>query len=122
VRPEKLFKGLRNLPSIYESMLSQNEKNLCLRGLNFAVTNGVSNLDMVCAAESARFKLLRPRLGYGDLLEESSHLTSNTTRKGCMALKSLKDIKGIRIRQADKGTCTVMLNESTHKENISSLL
>jgi hypothetical protein len=43
-------------------------------------------------------------------------------KKESMALKSLKDNKEIRILQADKGNCTVMLNESTYKEKISSLL
>jgi hypothetical protein len=39
-----------------------------------------------------------------------------------MTLKSLKDNKEIRILQADKGDCVVVLNESTYKEKISSLL
>jgi hypothetical protein len=43
------------------------------------------------------------------------------TRRESMALKSLKT-KQIRILQADKGNCTVVLNESTYKEKISSLL
>jgi hypothetical protein len=36
-------------------------------------------------------------------------------------LKSLKNNKKIRILQADKGNYTVVLNESTYKEKISSL-
>jgi hypothetical protein len=39
-----------------------------------------------------------------------------------MALKSLKDNKEIKIPLADEGNCTVVLNESTCKKNISSLL
>jgi hypothetical protein len=39
-----------------------------------------------------------------------------------MALKSLKNNKQIRILQADKGNSTVVLNKSTYKEKISSLL
>jgi hypothetical protein len=38
--------------------------------LNFAVTNRMSNLDMACAAESASFEILYPRLVYGVLLED----------------------------------------------------
>jgi CO dehydrogenase/acetyl-CoA synthase beta subunit len=38
------------------------------------------------------------------------------------ALKSLKNNKEIRILQADKGNCTVVLNESAYKEKISNLL
>jgi hypothetical protein len=39
-----------------------------------------------------------------------------------MALKSLKDNKEIRILQADKGNCMVVLKNSTFKEKLSSLL
>jgi hypothetical protein len=56
------------------------------------------------------------------MLEKSTPLTSNIIRKESMALKSLKDNKGIRSLQADKGNCTVVLNESAYKEKISSLL
>jgi hypothetical protein len=42
--------------------------------------------------------------------------------KESVALKSLKNNKEIRILQADKGNCTVMLNESTYAQKISSLL
>jgi hypothetical protein len=43
-------------------------------------------------------------------------------RRESMALKSLKNNKKIQILQADKGNCTVVLNESTYKEKKSSLL
>jgi hypothetical protein len=39
-----------------------------------------------------------------------------------MTLKSSKDDKEIRILQANKGNCMLVLNESTYKEKISSLL
>jgi hypothetical protein len=56
------------------------------------------------------------------MLEKSRPLTSNITRKEPMALKSLKDKKETKYLQADKGNSTVVLNESTDKEKISSLL
>jgi hypothetical protein len=56
------------------------------------------------------------------MLEKSRPLTSDITRKESMALKSLKDNTEILIIHADKGNCTVVLNESTYKEKISSLL
>jgi hypothetical protein len=96
------------------------------RELNFAV-NTMSNSEMVCAAESARYKLpsamgmefcWRIRC----MLEKSRPLASKITRKECMAFKSMKDNKDIRILQAEKGNCTVLSNESTYKEKISSLL
>jgi hypothetical protein len=39
-----------------------------------------------------------------------------------MVLKSLKNNRHIWILQADKGNCTVVLNESTYNEKIASLL
>jgi hypothetical protein len=41
-----------------EHVLIESEELVVEKGLNFAVKNRVSNLDMVCVAESARFKLL----------------------------------------------------------------
>jgi hypothetical protein len=55
-------------------------------------------------------------------LEKSRSSTSNITRKESVVLKSLRDNKEIRILQADKGNCALILDESTYKENISSLL
>jgi hypothetical protein len=48
--------------NLSEHVFMQSEEPMLKRGLNFAVTNRVSNLDMVCAAESARFRL-PPALG-----------------------------------------------------------
>jgi vacuolar-type H+-ATPase subunit C/Vma6 len=56
------------------------------------------------------------------MLEKSKPFTSNITMKESMALKSLKDKTEIRILQADKGNCMVVLKESTYREKISSLL
>jgi hypothetical protein len=61
-----------------------------------------------------------PCPGYGVLLEDSMYvakskpLTFNMTRKESVALKSLEDSKEILILQADRGNCTVVLNESTY--------
>jgi hypothetical protein len=42
--------------SLTELVLTDSEDSVLKRGLNYSVTNGVSNLDMVCAAESAKSK------------------------------------------------------------------
>ena len=55
-------------------------------------------------------------------LEKANPFSSNMTRRESMALKSLKNNRHVRILQADKGNCTVVLNESTYKEKIASLL
>jgi hypothetical protein len=54
------------------------------------------------------------------MVEKSKPLTSNITMKECMALNSLKDNKAIRILQADKGNCEVVMNESTYKYEADS--
>jgi hypothetical protein len=56
------------------------------------------------------------------MLEKSEPFTSDMTRRESMALKSLRNNNHIRILQADKGNCTVVLNEFTYKGKISSLL
>jgi hypothetical protein len=82
--------------------------------------NRVSHLDMICVAEFPRSELpsaldiefcWRIHCEW----EKSRPLTSDITRKECMALKSLKDNKKISILQKDKGNCTVVLNKSTYK-------
>jgi hypothetical protein len=107
------------LGNLSEYVLTETEESVLKRGLNFA------DLDLVCAAGSARSKLL-PALGMEfcwkirRLLDKSKPLTSNIARKESLALKSLKHNKEIRILQADKGNSTVVLNGSAYKENISN--
>jgi hypothetical protein len=55
------------------------------------------------------------------MLGKSKSLTSNITRRKHMALKSLKDGKEI-IVQAERGSCTGVLNESSCREKISGLI
>jgi hypothetical protein len=113
-----------NLP---EHVLTESETSVLKKGLNFAITNRGSNLDMACVAEFARSKL-PPALGMElcwrirCMLEKSKPPISNMTKSESMALKALRNNKQIRILQADKGNCTVVSNESTYKEKISSLL
>jgi hypothetical protein len=64
-------------------VLTESGELVLKRTLNFAVINTVSNLDMVCVAESASI--------HGVLLEKSKRLTSKIIRKESMALKSLKE-------------------------------
>jgi hypothetical protein len=56
------------------------------------------------------------------MLEKSRPVTPNMTKRESTALKFLKNNKKIQILQADKGNCTVVLNESTYNEKIFSLL
>jgi hypothetical protein len=124
----KAIHGSEKSTSVYHSTFSQNQKNRYLwEGLIFAVTNRVSNLDTVCAAEVTRFKVL-PAFGmefrwWIQCMFENSRLSpSSVTRKEPNTFKSLRDSKEIRILQAEKENCTVVLNVCTYKKKISSLL
>jgi ribosomal protein S8E len=56
------------------------------------------------------------------MLEKSRPVTPNMMKRESTALKFLNNNKKIRILQADKANCRVVLNESTYKVKISSLL
>jgi hypothetical protein len=87
-----------------EHVFTESVKLVHKRGLNLAVTNGVSNLDIACMAEIVRSKL--PSLPHPLCMEfcwrilhmskKSRPLTSNITRKESMALKYRKDNKVCR--------------------------
>jgi hypothetical protein len=47
---------------------------------------------------------------------------SNSIQRRIYGVRSIKDNKEIKILQADKGNCMVVLNESTYKEKMASLL
>jgi hypothetical protein len=88
----------KSVLNLSEHVLTESKESVLKRGLNFAARNRVSNLDMVCAAESARSKpppALRMEFCWRIrcMLEKSKPLTFNITRKESMALKSLKDNK-----------------------------
>lgn len=56
------------------------------------------------------------------MLEKSKPTPSNSTRKKSRALISLKQNKQTNILPADKGKCTVVLDGTTYKQKIISLL
>jgi hypothetical protein len=49
-------------------------------------------------------------------------ITSNITQEEYRAIKSLKLNKNIRILPADKGNCSVVLDETTYKDKLNKLL
>jgi hypothetical protein len=91
-RKLELFMGERYLA---EHDLTESEELVLKRGPNFAVANRMSNLDVVCAAESAGSKF-PPALGMvfcwmiRCMLEKPKPLASYVTRKESMVLKSLR--------------------------------
>jgi hypothetical protein len=86
--------------SLSEHDLPESEELVLKRGPNFAVTNRMSNLDMVYAAESPSSKF-PPVLGMEFcwrircMLKKSKPFTSYIIRKESMTLRSLKDNKKI---------------------------
>jgi hypothetical protein len=48
--------------------------------------------------------------------------TPNLSKQEFIALKSLKHNKNIRISQADKGICTVVLDDSEYRDKLNLLL
>jgi hypothetical protein len=84
-------------------------------------------MDMVCAGESAVSELpqtlgMEFRWRIGSMLEKSKSSKRNVTKTELRAVKSLSLNKDIRILQADKGNCTVVLDESKYKEKLNTLL
>jgi hypothetical protein len=76
-------------------------------------------MDMACATELVIPNLLGTlgmefRWKIRSMLEKSKPASPNMTKQEFRALKSLKLNKDIRILQADKGNCTVVLDESEY--------
>jgi hypothetical protein len=113
--------------NLSKHILAESEKAVLKRGLNFALATPQSNLDIACAVESIKTKL-HPVLGMEfswkirSMLQKSKPITSNITREEYTAIKSLKLNKNIRILPADKGDCSIVLNETTYKDKLNTLL
>jgi hypothetical protein len=56
------------------------------------------------------------------MLEKTKTPRNNISKQELSALTSLKQNKDIRIIQADKGNCTVMLNEADYQNKLNTLL
>jgi hypothetical protein len=95
--------------------------------LNFTIENPYFNLDIACAVESVIPKL-RPFSGMEfrwkvrSMLQKSKSPTSNISKKKLKAVKSLRLNKDIRILPADKGNCSVVLEEMEYRDKIDTLL
>jgi hypothetical protein len=113
--------------NLSKHVLSDSEDTVLRKGLNFAVAKPHSNTDMACAAESVVLNLpgtlgMEFRWMIRSMLEKSKPASPNITKQEFRALKSLKLNKDIRILQADKGNCTVMLDESEYRNKLNLLL
>lgn len=89
--------------------------------MNFAVSYPGSNLNMTSAVESVVPKLSPSKLKIRFSLHKLKSSTSNTAGRKLKSIKSLKENKDIRILQAGKGNCIVVLDDSEYKHALNSL-
>jgi hypothetical protein len=112
---------------VTEHVLTGSEQSVLLKGLNFAIANPHSNLDMACAVESVVSKLpqtsgMEFRWKTRSMLQKSKSSTPNISKEEMKAVRSLRLNQDIRILPADKGNCTVVLDESKYNDKINTLL
>ena len=110
--------------------LTQTEKNVLAKGLNFSVTpTTIPTTDYITAVESAirNNKLTGAeaddlRLSVTSSLKTAKPPPSNITVEERKALASLQKDENITILPADKGRCTVILNTTDYDSKLTDLL
>ncbi|XP_078586286.1 uncharacterized protein LOC144868187 [Branchiostoma floridae x Branchiostoma japonicum] len=118
---------VRNLSS---HTLTEPEKSLLSKGLNFAVApNKIPSIDIVTETESAIHRARLPqrqaealRAKVATTLKVSKPPPSNITREEQIALKDLATNQDIVILPADKGRCTVVLDREQYDRKVQDLL
>ncbi|KAK7893340.1 hypothetical protein WMY93_022492 [Mugilogobius chulae] len=118
---------VRNLS---DRMLTQAEKDVLSKGLNFAVTsNHIPTVDFITATEAAIKKNNMTGSEAADLrlrvtatLNSAKPPPSNITPEERKALTALQKDHSINILPADKGRCTVILNTTDYEAKINNLL
>ncbi|KAI8516403.1 hypothetical protein Bbelb_049840 [Branchiostoma belcheri] len=110
--------------------LTEPEKSLLSKGLNFAVApNKIPSIDIVTETESAIRRARLPqrqaealRTKVATTLKVSKPPASNITREEGTALKDLATDQDILILPADKGRCTVVLDREQYDRKVQDLL
>ncbi|KAI8493809.1 hypothetical protein Bbelb_281560 [Branchiostoma belcheri] len=110
--------------------LTEPEKSLLSKGLNFAVApNKIPSIDIVTETESAIRRARLPqrqaealRTKVATTLKVSKPPASNITREERTALKDLATNQDILILPADKGRCTVVLDWEQYDRKVLDLL
>ncbi|KAI8507908.1 hypothetical protein Bbelb_141480 [Branchiostoma belcheri] len=110
--------------------LTEPEKSLLSKGLNFAVApDKIPSIDIVTETESAIRRARLPqrqaealRTKVATTLKVSKPPTSNITREERTALKDLATNQDILILPADKGRCTVVLDREQYDRKVQDLL
>ncbi|XP_039871211.1 uncharacterized protein LOC120723669 [Simochromis diagramma] len=124
---EDADKWVKNLS---DRQFTQTEKNILAKGLNFAVTpRQIPLVELITATETAirnnniaEVEAEQLRTKVSACLSNAKPPASNITMEEKKALTSLSDDNNIIILLADKGRCTVLLNQKDYHEKILSLL
>ncbi|XP_051781539.1 uncharacterized protein LOC127527292 [Erpetoichthys calabaricus] len=120
-------KWVKNLS---DKQLTQAEKNGLSKGLNFAVTpKQIPLVELITATESAirnnniaDLEAEQLRIKVSACLSNAKPPASNISIEERKALTALSKDNNIIILPADKGRCTVVLNQTDYHEKILSLL
>jgi len=91
-----------------------------MKSLDFAVSYPGSNLNLTSFVESVVPKLSPSKLIISSSLDKLKS-SSNLAGRELKSIESLKENKDIRILQADKGNCIVVLDGTECKHTLNSL-
>ncbi|XP_023821902.1 uncharacterized protein LOC111949272, partial [Oryzias latipes] len=120
----------RWIKNISDRELTQTEKEVLSKGLNFSVTpNHIPVVDLITATETAikRNNLTgnqaeELRLKISAALSSAKPPPSNLSSDERKALTALEKDHSINILPADKGRCTVILNAADYEAKVTNLL
>ena len=118
------------MKNLSDRQLTQTEKNILAKGLNFAITpRQIPLVELITATETAiqnnniaEVEAEQLRTKVSACLSNAKPPASNITMEERKALTSLSNDNNIIILPADKGRCTVLLNQKDYNEKILSLL
>ena len=108
--------------------LSDSEKALLKKGLNFAVTPAnIPATEIIAKVEAAVRQLDTEqadtvRRALNGILQQAEPLEPNITKEMRDALKSLKEDNSIMVLPADKGRASVVMDTDTYRTKMSTLI
>ena len=116
--------------NISDTVLTDGETKLLSKGLNFSVTpRNIPNKDLIASIEMASSHLPQDEARIlcsraASIIKNARPPNSNISKEESQAIKSLKEKtkEDIIILNADKGNCTVVMNQSEYNQKINELL
>ena len=126
--PQKDAKTDRWVMNLSDRQLSEPERDILKRGLNFAVTPTklpvaelITCTEVACkqlnseVSEALRLEAIRT-------IKHAKPPSSNISKAERLSIESLRKDRSIVILPADKGRCTVVMNSSTYESKAYDLL